>query len=317
MNFRCGILAMALAVGCPGQFEAAAPAAQPMQQAAAIADIPFDPPLRTKIRYRWERRLQQGARTELLWSVYEYRFDAADSGYRLTLTPVSWGTNETDPAKLSFAKRLDELIRRPFSLRLDEDGQIEAFEDADRYWQEIFGLLDQEGRDNPALRAAMQDVVAMYRRMPAEVRQSMLIKEILPVVEFGNTQTEVGKPLVASLEGQSPFGGSISREMTITLNKVGESSAYLTTTSTVPRAELEKMMQAMLTQLTSLPADKRAEAEKEVAALREFRHDTTADYEVSLADGLLVKYRSTETIEVGDRDRMERRVTTRTISRLD
>jgi hypothetical protein len=329
MKIGSTYLAVAMVVSLLGQPAAAAPSAAAVTspQQAVSADIPFDPPLDSEVRYRWEKTEQRNGATEMSWSVDDYRFEQSDSGFRLTVTPVSSGSNETDPTKLAMVKRLDELTRRPFVLRLNESGEIEELEDADFYWATIFRVLKEEiakqssnkqssKEKDAGLQQVMQNVFDMFQRMPAEARQALLTEEVQPIVEFSDTHTEVGKPLATAIETPSPYGGTINREVVISLNKVRAAKAYLTISSTIPRAELDKLMQTFLKQLTALPANKRKEAETVMASLEGFRHDTISDYEVSTEDGLLERFHSTQTIEVSDKGQEGRKITTRSMSRI-
>ena len=108
----------------------AAPTVPAAQQEAVTALIPFDPPLDATLRYRWEKSIQKDGKTDLNWIVYDCRFEKSGDGYRLTVNPVSSGSNETDPAKIAMMKRIEELTRRPFILRLDGEGVIKEVEDA-------------------------------------------------------------------------------------------------------------------------------------------------------------------------------------------
>jgi len=317
-------MAVAVAMALPAQSGAAAPSVPAASsEQAASAEIPFDPPLDSKVRYRWEKTEQRDGKTDMSWSVDDFQFDQIESGYRLTVTPVSSGSNESDPRKLAMMKRLDDLTRQPFVLRLNEGGEIENLENADLYWSRIYDVLQEEiGKDaeikkDPAFRELMENVLGMFRNMPAEAKQALLVESIQPAVEFANTHTEVGKPLTSSVPTPSLYGEVINREVAIRLRKVAAGTAFLTISSTIPRAELDKLMRAFLKQLTALPADKRQEAQKAMASFEGFRHDTNSDYEVSVDDGLLERFQSTETIEVSDKDKQSRKVTTRSLARID
>ena len=275
------------------------------------------------MRYRWEKSVQSDGKTDMSWAVYDYLFEETDSGYRLTVTPVSSGSNETDPTKLALMKRIEELTSKPFVLRLNESGEIEEVVEADKYWSTTFAVLKEEiakqatTKKDPMIGQLMQNVLGMFEKMPPESRQAIMTEEVQPAVEFADTHTEVGKPLATSVETSSPYGGAISRDVTISLAKVADAKAYLTISSTIPKAELVKLTQSFLKQLTTLPADKRKEAEQGMASLEGFRHDTLSDYQVSVEDGLLEQFHSTETVEVADKDKQRRKVTTRSMTRIN
>jgi hypothetical protein len=320
MKFPTAFFAVAMYLSGPSLAAPAVPA--PIAQAKASAEIPFDPPADAKVRYRWEKSVLDDGKTSLSWSIDDYQFEQTDDGYRLTVTPVSAGSNETDPRKLAIMNRLDELTKRPFVLLLNNLGEIERLEDADYYWNTIFQVLKEElakavaAKKDAAFPGVLESVLSMFQKMPAEARQGLLTESVQPVVEFANTSTEVGKPLTASIETASPFGGKLNRDIAINLKRVDDDHAFLTLTSQVPRAELEKLMQSFLTQLTSLPADKRKEGEKAMAAFKDFKHDTQSDYEVSMVDGLLVDFSSTEVVQVNDEQSEKRKVTIRRLTRI-
>ena len=322
MKFLKPFLA-ALLMSAPLQSAAAAPAVPGPAQQATKALIPFDPPLDTVLRYRWEKSIEKDGRTDLHWSIADYRFEQTDNGYRLTVTPVSSGSNETDPTKIAMMKRIEELTRRPFVLRLDDLGSIQEVEDADFYWSTIFRVLKEElarvaGNDTEAeIRAAMENVLAMFERMPAEVRQAVMTEEVQPLVEFANTETEIGKPITATIESSSPFGGKINRDVTINLAKVEDAMAFLTIRSAVPREQLDKLMKSFVSQLTTLKPEQRKAAEDGLAALKGFRHETLSDYEVSTVDGMLERFQSTETVEANDKNKAKKKITTRSMQRID
>lgn len=298
------------------------PPAAPSHQ-AQIASVPFAPPLDAPLRYRWEKTVDKDGKIAMSWSVSDYRFTEFDKGYRLTITPVSAGSNESDPDRLALEKKLEALINLPFVLRLDENGSIEQLENAEKYWSTIMVVLREEltrmsnKDDSINSRQAVKAVMEMFEKMPAEARLALLIEGVQPVVEFGNTETETGKPLLTTVEGASPFGGTIKRNMVISLAKIADQTAYLSVRSTIPRGELEKLTTTVVERFAQLPGDKRSEMKAGLAALADFRHDTTSDYQVSLEDGMLLKFHSIETVEVSEKAAKRRRVTTRSIALID
>lgn len=298
-----------------------APAAASQQ--AQIATVPFTPPLDAPLRYRWEKTVDKDGRTAMTWSVSDYQFTEFNKGYRLTITPVSSGSNETDPDRLALEKKLEALLNLPFVLRIDGNGSIEQLENAEKYWSTIMTVLREElvrmsnkaGSDST--RQAVKTVMEMFEKMPADARLALLTEGVQPVVEFGNTETEVGKPMQTTVEGASPFGGTIKRDVVISLVRIADQTAYLSVRSTIPRGELEKLTATVVENFAQLPGDKRSEMKAGLAALADFRHDTTSDYQLSLEDGMLSKFRSTETVEVNDKAAKRRRVTTRSIELID
>jgi hypothetical protein len=323
MKYRFALVAAAFAAALSGPSVAAPAVPAGSHKAAVVAEIPFDPPLGDKVRYRWEKSVLKDGKTDLNWSVDDYLFEQFENGFRLTVTPVSSGSNESDPLKLALMKRLEELTRRPFVLRISEIGEIESLEDADFYWETIFQAIKEEiakdsaKKQDAAMHAVMENVLGIFQRMPPEARQALLTESIQPAIEFANTRTEVGKPVISSVETPSPFGGILKRDVTISLAKVADGRAFLALDSVVPRAELDRLVQAFLKQLTSMPAERRSEGENAIASLKRFQHETKSEYEVSLDDGLLLDFQSSEVVEVNDKNSETRKVTTRRLTRID
>lgn len=253
------------------------------------------------------------------WAVSDFRFAARDKGFRLTVTPVSSGSNERDPERLAIEKRLEKLLNFPFVLLLDESGSIEQIEDGDRYWSAILKVLRDEFRrlgaksDLPSHGEALKAVLGMYEKMPAETRLALLTESVQPALEFGETHTEVGKPIVTTVEGASPFGGTLTRDVTINLTKVADQRAHFRIRSTIPRAELDALVAGMMATVIKLPADKQAEMKRGMASLEGFRHETGSNYIVSTDNGMLTRFLSTETVEVTDKGKKELRITTRSL----
>lgn len=292
-------------------------------EAAQTADIPFDPPLDAPLRFRWEKSVKRDGKTRMSWAVSEFRFEQRGQGFRLIVTPVSAGSSEQDPERLALEKRLEKLINHPFVLHLDASGSIEQLEGSDRYWATIFTVLRSEltrpgtKPDFPAFDEALESVLGMYEKMPAEARLALLTESIQPALEFGDTRTESGKPIVTVIEVVSPFGGTLKRNVAISLAKVVDQHAYLTVQSTVPRSELDALAKNMMAMLVKLPAEQQAEMKRGMASLESFRHETDARYQVSIEDGMLSKFLSTETIEVSDKGKKTLRITTRSLDRVN
>lgn len=167
--------------------------------------------------------------------------------------------------------------------------------------------------DTPAFQEVIKAVMNLYEKMPAATRLALLTESVQPILEFGATETQVGKPIATTIEGASPFGGTLKHDIAINLKKVVGQIAYLTMHSTVPRSELEALTAKFADSLRILPSAKQIEMKTGLASLRNFRHETSADYEVSLDDGILESFSSTETIVVSAKDKIDQRVTTRSL----
>lgn len=266
--------------------------------------------------------MQRAGKTTKQWSVSEYRFEARGDGFRLIVTPISSGTVGVDPERLAIEKRIGELINQPFVLLLDLSGVIVEMENADKYWSTITtvmtdALASRGGETVTAVQSqAIKSVKEMYEKMPAEVRLGLLTEQVQPALEFGDTETKVGEPISTAIEGPSPFGGMIKRDVVISLTKIANGHAYLSAKSTIPRKELDLLMASLVTRLATLPAERRRDLTSTLDEIQEFHHDTSADYEVGIENGLLESFRSTETVKVGDGKKVETRTTVRSLERV-
>ena len=99
--------------------------------AGETAVIPFDPPLGEALRYRSERSLEKNGKTTLNWAVNDYTFEETEEGYRLTVTPVSGGSNETDPEAIAFVKLLSDLTRIPYVVQISPEVEIVGLDRGD------------------------------------------------------------------------------------------------------------------------------------------------------------------------------------------
>jgi hypothetical protein len=284
--------------------------------------IPFDPPLDQNLRYRWEQTEQKEGRTEISWSIDSYRFEEADDGYRLIVEPVSYGSNEDDPLKLELARKLQELSKLPFVLRLNEDAEIVGLEGEDEYWSKIIGALREVLSTIEPKRAehdkVIESIVGLYADMPAETRLAKLTEPVQPLVEFAWAETSIGVPIMGTVETMSPFG-PVKQEFTITLTKVSDGLASLTIRSTIPKQEMKKMTAALFDRLNNgaLQPEQIAKMKSELAAAEHFNATTVAEYEISTEDGMLETFHSTQTITVSEDDKPQRKVKTLSVKRVD
>lgn len=252
----------------------------------------------------------------------DFRFEETKDGYKLRVEPVSFGTNEDNPVKREFLKKLEELTKLPFVLRLNEDAEITELEGSDEYWSKITdalrsGLATLEPK--PAGHGKMiEAVVGLYTDMPAEVRLAKLTESVQPLVEFAWTETTVGKPVLTDIEGMSPLG-PVRQEVAITLNRVSDGFAHFTIRSSIPKAEMKKLTAAMLDRLNNgaLKPEEVAKAKAELAAVKDFNAETVAQYKVGLEDGMLETFHATQTVTATENDKPKRRTKTRSLQRMD
>ena len=304
---------------------AVTPSPAPIASATAqSATIPFDPPLGEALRYRWEKAIEKDGKTAMAWSVSDYRFDEAGKGYRLTVTPVSSGSNETDPAKIAISKKLERLLNIPFVLQLDELGVIAKLENDTLYWSTIVRVLREElakPRATPAStgeQEAIRAVMDLFEKMPADARLALLTEAVQPLVEFVGTETTVGEPIRATVETPSAWGGQLKREININLVAIAAGKAHLSVHSTIPRSELERLAKDLVQKVVvkQSPSD-RIKMNEGFAALESFQHETSSAYKVWLSDGMLADFLSTETISTAAKSEKKVRITTRSLARAN
>lgn len=284
--------------------------------------IPFDPPLDTSLRYRWEKTEDEDGKLEMSWSVDDYRFEETKDGYRLTVAPVSFGSNEADPVKREFMKKLEELSKLPFVFRLNENAEIVELERGDEYWSKIIralreGLAKLEPK-RPGHDKMVEAVVGMFANMSTETRLAKLTEPVQPLVEFAVTETTIGKPILMGIETTSPLG-PVKQEVAITLTRVSDGIAHLTIRSSIPTAELKKLTAAMFDRLNNgaLKPEEVAKAKAELAAAKDFNSETVADYKVWVEDGILESFHSTQTVTVNEGGKLERSIKTLSVKRVN
>jgi hypothetical protein len=320
-----------IAAICAASLLPAAAQAVPSTEAVAdqhglVAEIPFDPPLGQELRYRYQEAIEDDGKTTLRWDTSSYRFERNGDGFLLTVSPIASGSNESDPLWQAVEKRLGELVSRPFVLELSASGEILALRDEALYWEKIFEALEgaiaesapEEFKD-PGAKVAFANYLDMMREIPAENRLGLLVQEIAPLLEFGDTGSVVGEPVEADLEGHSPFGGKLTRRVRISLERVKDGIAHLSIRTTIPRDELQTAAANLLSRMAegTDAAEELVKSEEVLRAMEQLRYASLAEYEVDVEDGMLVRYRSTETIELAVGEEKDRKVTTQTIARID
>lgn len=291
----------------------AVPTSAPLETVEAVY-VPFDPPLGQPLRYRWEKVESKDGKTEVDWSVASHVFEKQGDGFKLTVTPISSGSNETDPRKLEIERRLSDLADLPFVLTLSADGAIAGVEKSDFYWNTIISAFQDYAKTASAEEAAgLVAAAKLIGEMPEDVRLGMLTESVQPLLEFGETEWVPEEAIGVDLETASPWGGTFRSKAVVTLGKVVDDVASLSITTTVPREELNSLIKAFSKKLIDLPAEKRSEMNAAIAGLKDFRHETRASYAVSTADGMLHRYQSTETIDVSEAEKSSRKLTTRSL----
>lgn len=302
---------------------AASAAATPEgQQAGDSVVIPFEPPLGETLRYRWERAEKRGDETTMSWSVDTYRFEEVEGGYRLFVEPVSSGSNEDDPIMLELARKLDQLIKLPYVLRVNEDAEIVELERGDEYWAKIIEALTSALKTmepkRPGHDKMIEGIIGLYSDMSPEARLAKLTEPVQPMVEFGWTEPSLAEPVITTLETASPLG-PVKQNISVTLTKVSDGFAHLTVRSSIPTEALRKLTSAMFDRMNNgaIPAADVAKLKMALAAAKDFNAETVADYKVSVEDGLLETFHSTQTITMTESDKPVRRTKSLSVTRIE
>lgn len=308
------------AYAVPGQLAAKAEAAEPTQ-------IIFDPPLDQPMRFRIERVVERDGKREMTWKVTQATFSKGEGGgYRLLIDTIDSGNEHENAEDKAMNEKLAELEGIPFVLTVSEEASITGVENLDRYWTKIFDAVESVLAERPALNEAVDPKVKerlkifmdTMRAMPPEQRVAMATRDLQPLVEFGNTQWTLGQPVLSEFEAATPFGAKVKREVGVTLVSAKDDMARLSIRSEVPRAEFEKVLDSIKDKLGAASStEERAKTEAELKKNDHFMFKTEADYDVSLFDGVLSRYQSTETVEFGSSAAPGRRITFLTILRTD
>ena len=315
---------IALCIGCgltaAPPLAAAVPAARPAEQ-TATASLPFEPPLDRPLRYRYQKVVDKNGKKDMSWSLDDYRFAKAADGYVVTVTPVSYGFDDSDPLKAAFYKKLADLVSRPYVLKVNAEARITELVDAETYLKEVRAAFDAALVESPPggkplepeVRKFISDFMQSFFTMTPEARLAAFTQSAQPIFEFAATEWSSAEPLEGEVEASSPFG-DIKRQVRVSLTQVRPDAASFSVHSTVPPAEMERIVKAVLEKLTSTLPNKPTEQQLQ-DAVRGLRMEGHGTYDVSLADGLVVKFRSTETVHDGGKGD-DRRITTVSLERV-
>lgn len=325
MKRNCGYLACLALAGLtlPGPADAVPERARPAAQAAATAAIPFDPPLGEPLFYRTAKTVQKDGKSRMTWSTSSYVFAETDDGYAVTITPLDQGSSEDSPLVKSIEKKLADLTGKPYTVLVSDEGVVTGMAEEAMYWTRIFDAMEAAIKEpgvgtapvTPETAAALAKMLKLFRDMPASTRLGLLTEDVQPLVEFAATETTMGKPINASVASASPFGGTISRDMSVDLAAVDADTATLTVYSSVPRAEVEAVLRKLVADFAS-PANAAATKTMGAAKLDAFAHETRARYRVALDTGLLQDFESLETVTAESGADKTRKVTSWTIKRV-
>jgi hypothetical protein len=310
-------------------FVAMAPAAlagtTPAPSLAAEAEptyVPFDPPLGQPIRYRFEKTETKDAKSQISWEVMDFTFEEAEGGYRLTVSTVDSGSNETDPVRLAIERDLAELTKAPLKLRLDEEGSITEMEDMDRYWATIFEAISkaiEKGKDGkpatPETKQALSAYLTSMRDLPSDKRLFLLTMPIQPAMEFAETEMTVGKPIHHEVEQTTPFGAVIKLPTYLNLTGLRDGIASYSFVANLPKEDAMAAIKALFAKLGVGTVEGRAKFEEAMAKM-DYKQEGRALYRVDAATGLTESFEATETIEVVAEGSTNRRVTASSLKRI-
>jgi hypothetical protein len=295
----------------------ATPAAELSSKEVAVA---FEPPIGENLTYHSQKIVEKDGVKQTLKTVEIYRFEEDDDGYRLVVTPKSIQDDDESPMMKAIFAAAGDLMMRPYTFRVSEDGELGEMVDQDVYWNDMFDALAKatfttsEGKPfDPKQKQMLDNYMNSMRGMSAEARTALMAEGSQPVLAFAGTAIAIGSTIKNKVEVPSPFGGRIARDVTIKLDRVDGKLAYFTMTDTIPRAELEAAVKAMFSKLDK---DMAAKLAPKMAEMAQFSSDVTSEYEVCLGDGLLEDYKSVETIVAVSEGKTNRRVTTKTLSRI-
>lgn len=103
------------------------------------------------------------------------------------------------------------------------------------------------------------------------------------------------------------------------LTDVSDGLAHLAVRTSIPRSELEKATGALFEKFRSgaLKPEEVAKAKAALPALKDFKSETVADYYISIEDGMLKSFQSTQTISVNEGEKTEVQVKTLSMRRVD
>lgn len=301
-------------------FAAPAAAAPKTDGPGETVAIPFDPPLED-VKYRWQRTEERDGKVTMSWAVNLLTFEEIEDGHRLSVKALSSGSNEADPEKIGVRAKLEEIMDLPYVLRLNADAEIVELEAGDDYWTKIFQVMREAlAKDKPTATEAkaIEGVISVYQQMPPDVKLSKLTESVQPLVEFGNVELTVGEPIVTEIETASPFGGILKQNVALNLHKVVDGIAFLTIRSSVPREEFAKLMGAFIDQVGKFSDKAKPEEMKsQLATAEELKFETVADYQVSIADGMLRSYQEQRTVvAIAGKDKA-RQVRTTSVVRVE
>lgn len=269
---------------------AAAPAIAQTAPAATQIEIPFAPPLDTVLRFRITNSETVAGKTGPSFSwVEELRFVKSGDGFILhwRMDPSSFPAEMRTPIT---APLVAPFTGAPIAFDLDDDGALLQVRDWESLRPKMLDLVDKaialrtEGDTDKAKVAEISaQIHAMFESVDAEGATGLLLKNIAPVLIWGDTAMELGKPVTESREQPVPmFGASILQNVRTTLTAIdpGQTATIEVRSENDPASFNAFMVKLMQRFAPDDPAAK----DRMAAAMEQFKEFSVVDESIVQLD---------------------------------
>lgn len=312
--FMAAALAAATAPGAPA---GAASAAVQDAADAQVLRIPFDPPLGTPLRYRYQQSDGTGAPAKAM--IVSLRFEKAGEGWRLTATHSPAGHDGAAPPALpgsapGGAAATANWFAMPLVLRLGADGEILGVENQAEYGAAILRAQEamfEEGMRgaSPEKRAQGEAILEMLRATPIQDHIDTVIGRLAPILEFGGVELMRDEPTTAELAEEASDGRPFTRHVSIEVERIEDGRADLVMTVTTPG---EDFMIATAPMVAKTDAVVPGEPQLEGGSMT-----TRGTYRLGTDDGMLHRFTGVTTMEMKVGGQTTRSVEQESLERLD
>jgi hypothetical protein len=266
--------------------------------------IPFNPPLDRALASRISKsETRPGQPAQPPMSIdFNIRFERAGDGYRMTVTHIV-------PPALRGAQyaSMAALLARPIVMRVDGEGNLVSMENEAAYWasieQAMAPMLEQGG--DPRAAAAARGLLRDMRNMPDEERLAKIGENFVPILGFAGDELARGASRREPRTVQTPLG-PLNREVVVTIDKVEDGIAYVTSVVTVPPQQMEQAMRQLLSRLGP-------DAAQVAGQLRVLSFEQRERGEVSVETGLARRFELQRTMEMEAQGQRGRSTTTQTV----
>ncbi len=190
-RFFIALAAAALTAVAPVQALAMYQTRSAARAPATRIHIPFNPPLDRPLHYRSTVRTQRNGGSTAVSTDYEIIFSRRRDGFRMLVHATGARDELTGTPAPGFLP--------PYTLLLDEDGKVEALENAEAYWD---GILQAS---RPALRTMNGGVTSprilnladyALREATPEARLNHLTRYIGPILDYSADDYVLGEDRV-------------------------------------------------------------------------------------------------------------------------